>query len=131
MRLETDILKPALEAAAASPHRHSCPAADESTAVNPICSCHVGKARLALSYYLDNGIIHGPNAAELSEVMGANWLIGRRTERIVRQYGEDVKCVTPKQYELAELQAVMLRAKRLRVYMAMGVRPDRLIWSLA
>jgi hypothetical protein len=26
--------------------------------------------------------------------LGANWVLARRTDRILRQYGEDVNCVT-------------------------------------
>lgn len=35
-------------------------------------------------------------------VGGSNWVLARRTKRIVERYGEDVICLSPKQYENAE-----------------------------
>ena len=33
---------------------------------------------------------------------GKNWVLARRTERIVRRYGADVRCLSKKQYAAAE-----------------------------
>ena len=33
---------------------------------------------------------------------GKNWVLARRTARIVERYGADVACLTPKQYAQAE-----------------------------
>lgn len=35
---------------------------------------------------------------------GANWVLARRTANIVRHYGEDVKCISKRQYRKAEYE---------------------------
>lgn len=38
----------------------------------------------------------------MRERLGANWVLARRTSRIVRQYGENVNCVSAKQLAKVE-----------------------------
>lgn len=35
---------------------------------------------------------------------GRNWVLARRSRRIVRQYGDDVLCLSQKRYRAAELE---------------------------
>lgn len=44
-----------------------------------------------------------PFSEFMRDRVGPNWVIARRTPRIVRQYGEDVICLTPKRYEELEI----------------------------
>ena len=44
---------------------------------------------------------------------GKNWVIHRRTERILRRYGPDVVCVSPKKYYEAERDWEFHRAGEL------------------
>lgn len=109
---DRDVLLPALTAASESPHA-GCAFGYETS---PLCDCHVGKARLALSGIVGE-LIHGhPTSDEMSKAIGSkNWVIARRSERIVRRYGDDVVCLTSKQYEDAEQKAWAARAARLGV----------------
>lgn len=41
-----------------------------------------------------------PHTAHLSAVIGSpNWVLHRRTKRMIEKYGEDVVCLTGKQYD--------------------------------
>jgi len=46
-----------------------------------------------------------PESGAWKKELGLNWVIARRTKRIVEQYGEDVRCLSPKEYEAARLRA--------------------------
>lgn len=51
-----------------------------------------------------------PTPDELRAVLGSrNWVIARRTPRIVARYGEDVLCLSPKAYAKAEAEAIARR----------------------
>lgn len=43
------------------------------------------------------------------EFGGRNWVLSRRTKAIVERYGDDVICVSPKQYDAAERRAIEAR----------------------
>lgn len=62
--------------------------------------------KLALSVIATHG---GPTSEEMRRVLGSNWVLARRTRRIVAQYGDDVKCYSAKQYEAAEREAIESR----------------------
>lgn len=64
------------------------------------------KLRLAKSLVESHG---SPTADEMRQELGSNWVIARRTKRVVERYGEDVNCVTPKQYAAAERRAIEKR----------------------
>jgi hypothetical protein len=52
----------------------------------------------------------GPTADELSEQLGGrNWVIARRTPRIVDRYGDDVICVTPHQFTETKVRVIESR----------------------
>lgn len=38
----------------------------------------------------------------LRQEFGSNWVVARRTPRIVQRYGEDVCCISPQRYRAAE-----------------------------
>lgn len=44
-------------------------------------------------------MIYTSMADYMREKVGRNWVISRRTPRIVAQYGEDVVCISPKEYK--------------------------------
>jgi hypothetical protein len=50
-----------------------------------------------------------PSPLELEPFLGDNWVIHRRTPRIVAKYGPDVNCITPKEYSRAVRNAVAAR----------------------
>lgn len=59
-----------------------------------------------------NPSIFWPTCAELTaEIGGKNWVVARRTPRIVAQYGEDVICLTPKAYREKERLAHLRRTE--------------------
>ena len=48
-----------------------------------------------------------PSPGALCRAIGSrNWVIHRRTRRIVEKYGADVICLTPKQYKAAVEKAL-------------------------
>lgn len=52
----------------------------------------------------------GPTCAELCEQLGSkNWVIAKRTKRIVERYGKNVKCVTQDEYNEAQRRAIRAR----------------------
>jgi hypothetical protein len=52
-----------------------------------------------------------PRIEDLSRVIGSqNWVLHRRTNRIVERYGKDVVCLTRKQYESAVSKALEMLA---------------------
>jgi len=53
--------------------------------------------------------MQGPTCDELNEVLGPNWAICRATPRNKAQYA---RCLTPKQYEAAEREALRRRAEK-------------------
>jgi hypothetical protein len=56
---------------------------------------------------------HGPRADELSAIFGGrNWVLAPRSKGIVARYGEDVICVSRKQYAAAEREAIERRFPR-------------------
>lgn len=62
------------------------------------------KLKLALSLIRSGGMA---TAEELQRELGENWVLARRrTERIVKRYGEDVKCYSHQAYEAAERRAI-------------------------
>jgi hypothetical protein len=63
--------------------------------------------RLALSVMNSNGY---PTHDELRNIIGSNWVVARRTTRIVREYGESVLCLSPKKLDEAEIRALEMRA---------------------
>jgi hypothetical protein len=68
------------------------------------------RVRLALSVITTRGTA---TSDEMCEVLGTrNWVIARRSKRIVERYGADVRCLTPAQYEHAETQAIERRLTR-------------------
>ena len=64
------------------------------------------KVRLAQSVLDSYG---SATAEEIRNELGANWVIARRTRRIVEKYGADVKCYTNSQYKAAERRAIESR----------------------
>lgn len=62
------------------------------------------KVNTAAALIRNKGCI--PSELLREELGGANWVIARRTRRIVEQYGPDVVCVTPKRYQEAERRAI-------------------------
>ena len=46
-----------------------------------------------------------------AEVGGHNWVVSRRTPRILAKYGEDVICLSPKRYREAERLALLRRTE--------------------
>ena len=51
-----------------------------------------------------------PTAGEISAVLGSsNWVVARRSPRIVEHYGEDVVCISPQGYAKAEAKAIANR----------------------
>ena len=103
-------VRAALEDAAWSFHSPSC---WTRVVVNGGCSCHVGKARFALSLYTEYGHLCAPNGEEFKKAIGCkpdqNWVLCRRTDRAVRQYGEDAIYLSEKQYHAGELKALQNR----------------------
>ena len=51
----------------------------------------------------------GATSEEFAAEWGPKWVIARRTKRIVEKYGEDVKCVTHKQYVETERKIIARR----------------------
>ena len=50
-------------------------------------------------------------ADEISNAVGSrNWVVARRTKRIIQRYGEDVVCLTEKRYK--ELEERILAARK-------------------
>lgn len=109
-----EAIRAALEAARQSRHADDCPARPQKhpPKTGTACTCHRGQARLALSLIESHG---EPTLEELREELGNNWVIARRTPRIVAQYGSDVVCCTHKTYEAAQLRALNKRAVRMGV----------------
>lgn len=46
---------------------------------------------------------------ELRIELGSNWVIARRTPRIVKKYGADVNCISAAQYAAAQRRAIEKR----------------------
>lgn len=91
LNAETDYTRPALEAVL----KHvSLPSDIEA------------QVRRAISVIDSHG---GATTQELAQELGKNWVIARRTKKIVKKYGEDVKCYSPKQFEKAERTAINKR----------------------
>lgn len=49
----------------------------------------------------------------------SNWVLAKRSERVLRQYGTDVYCLTSAEYEFGQRMAVMVRAKSMNVAVKM------------
>lgn len=64
------------------------------------------KVKLARSVMETHGMATGE---ELERELGPNWVVGRRTKRIVEKYGEDVQCYSPEKYADAERRAIESR----------------------
>ena len=64
------------------------------------------KIKLALSVIDSHGMA---TAEELNTQLGKNWVIARRSQRIIDKYGKDVVCVSNKQFEDAVEQAIESR----------------------
>lgn len=124
----TEVLLPALEHAAASIHHPTCEANPAGRAfqrkANPMCACHVGKAKLALSMFqrYPNGqaLFSGtPSPDEFRAAVGAvdgrTWVLARKTSRMVERYGEDAVFLTQGAYADAERRAINARAAKLGV----------------
>lgn len=109
---ERDIVIRALEAAHDSEHSKGCPFSQQNLRSAP-CECHVGQARFAISVLNSMG---RPTVEELRSELGAsNWVIARRTPRIISKYGEDVLCLSPSKLVAAERRALLCRAARMGV----------------
>lgn len=50
-----------------------------------------------------------PSVDELAPFIGRNWVIARQTDRILRQYGPTVNCLSPAAYEAAVVKAIAAR----------------------
>ena len=112
MRLEP-FVQEALRSARDSNHAKTCSFCPTNSGSGP-CNCHVGKAEFALSLFVHDNL-HAPNSEELREQMGKNWVIARRSPRIVAKYGEDVVCVSPKAFQEHEKRALYTRMSRMGV----------------
>lgn len=64
--------------------------------------------RLALAL-IDGGPI---TVEELRPFIGSNWVLGRRSRRIVERYGADVNCISQKTLDAAYMSALVARAQR-------------------
>lgn len=62
------------------------------------------KVKLAAAVFANHGC--APVEAFRQEVGGTNWVIAKRTKRIIERYGEDVITLTPHQYKAAERRAI-------------------------
>jgi hypothetical protein len=49
--------------------------------------------------------------ADFNAIVGRNWVVARRTPRIVAAYGEDVICLSPKAYRNAQRLAHLRRTE--------------------
>jgi hypothetical protein len=59
--------------------------------------------KLAHSVLLSHG---SATQQEMQEQLGTNWVLARRTKRIVERYGPDVRCYSQAQYAAAERRAI-------------------------
>jgi hypothetical protein len=66
------------------------------------------KVRLAEAAIATHG---SATSEELRAILGPNWVVARRTLRIVQKYGKDVNCVSLRKYHEAERQAIESRVK--------------------
>ena len=65
------------------------------------------KVRLASTVIACHGCT---GANELAKVIGGrNWVVAKRTKRIVEKYGDDVICLTPERLQKAERAAIEAR----------------------
>jgi hypothetical protein len=62
----------------------------------------------------------------LAERVGRNWVLARRSSRIVAKYGESVKCLSQKQYTTLEAEY-----ERLTLRSAHGDGPSRALCNAA
>ncbi len=46
-----------------------------------------------------------PSLEACEKALGSPWVLARRTKRIIEKYGENVRCVSYKEYEKARLRA--------------------------
>lgn len=103
---EKEFVMAALVASAASAHHHDCD-------TFPTCSCHVGKAEFAISVLASNGY---PTQAEFHAVIGgSHWVLARKSERILEQYGDDVICLSKGRYRDAQRKALLNRTTAMGV----------------
>jgi len=50
-----------------------------------------------------------PTCIELRATLGPNWVVARRTSRVVERYGPDVTCVTPQKMRKIEADIIAAR----------------------
>ena len=118
--IEREYIFPALQAAAESVHADACPILHchnpQPGSCDCKCTCHVGLARLALSFYLPaSGFSITATPDELRAVIGRNWVIARRSESIIARYGEDVVCLSQSAYDEAQRKAIRAQAEKMGV----------------
>lgn len=64
------------------------------------------KIRIAGSVLATHGTA---TAEEIRQELGSNWVLARRSRRIVERYGAGARCVTTAQYEKAVKRAIEKR----------------------